>query len=75
MDFILFVVFVVVIYSILTWVKNKLTAWAARESALVEGNGRVDDLAFFAAIGLAASAIQLIIWAVQAVAWAVHLLV
>ena len=75
MDFILFVLFVVIVYYILGWAKTKLTAWAARESALVEGNGRVDDLAFFAAIGLAVGAIQLITWAAQAVAWAVHLLV
>ena len=75
MDFILFIVFVLITFIILNWVKRKLTAWASRESALVEGNGRVDDLAFFAAVGLAISAIQLIQWAAQAVAWAVHLLV
>jgi small-conductance mechanosensitive channel len=76
MEMFLFIVLFIAVYIALKWIGDKLVAWAARDpNKLVEGNERVKDLAFFAAIALVISTVQLITWAVQLIAWAVHLLV
>jgi hypothetical protein len=76
MEMVLTIAIFIAVYFALGWLANKLMAWAARDpNKLVEGNGRVKDLAFFAAIALVITTVQLITWAVQAIAWAVHLLV
>jgi hypothetical protein len=76
MEMVLTIALFIVVYLTLGWMGDKLVAWAARDpNKLVEGNGRVKDLAFFAAIALVISTVQLIVWAVQLIAWGVHLLV
>ena len=76
MEIVLTIALFIAFYFALGWLSDKLVVWAARDpNKLVEGNGRVKDLAFFAAIALVISTVQLITWAVQALAWAVHLLV
>ena len=76
MEIVLTIALFIVVYLTLGWMGNKLVAWAARDpNKLVEGNGRVKDLAFFAAIALVITTMQLITWAVQLIAWGVHLLV
>lgn len=76
MEMVLTIAIFIAVYFALGWLGDKLVAWAARDpNKLVEGNGRVKDLAFFAAIALVITTVQLITWAVQAIAWAVHLLV
>jgi diacylglycerol kinase len=60
-------------YLALEWFAGKIESWVARDpDKAVESNGRVKDLAFFAAVGLAMTAGQMLMWAVQGITWAVH---
>jgi hypothetical protein len=73
MEMVLTIALFILVYIALGWFADKIVLWAARDpNKLVEGNGRVKDLAFFAAVGLAASLAQMLLWAVQGIAWAVH---
>jgi hypothetical protein len=60
-------------YLALEWFAGKIVSWVARDpDKAVESNGRVKDLAFFAAVGLAMTVAQMLMWAVQGITWAVH---
>jgi hypothetical protein len=73
MEMVLTIVLFIAVYIALEWFAGKIVSWAARDpNKVVEGNGRVKDLAFFAAVGLAMTAAQMLMWAVQGIAWAVH---
>jgi hypothetical protein len=73
MEMVLTIVLFIATYLALEWFAGKIVSWAARDpNKVVEGNGRVKDLAFFAAVGIAASVVQLLTWLVQGFAWTVH---
>jgi small-conductance mechanosensitive channel len=70
MEILLTIALFIVVYIALGWFADKAVLWAARDpNKLVEGNERVKDLAFFAAIGIVMTTIQLLLWAVQGIAW------
>ena len=75
MDFILFIIFVVAIFFILEWIKRKLIGWASRDTNAIESNERIEHIAFFAAIGIVVTLIQVTQWLVKVIAWVIHLFV
>jgi hypothetical protein len=73
MEMVLTIVLFIATYLVLVWFAGKIVSWVARDpDKAVESNGRVKDLAFFAAVGLAMTVAQMLMWAVQGITWAVH---
>ena len=65
----------ILIFSVLAfilgkWLGRKAQAWAARskDTPLVEGNSRVEDLAFFASLFFIMIMLQMLIWALHLLA-------
>jgi hypothetical protein len=67
---------VIIMYYVFHYFSGKLLTWASgtRGPHVVVDRRRLDDVLYFAVIGIVVSLIQFIIWAVQLAAWAVNAL-